>query len=754
MCFHQPRIPKHRILEDRSRSSMFRRSSTRLHLARWVAFMAFVFILLIVAAEVTRADPAPSEGRNNDEPQSGQLLIRSDTEATNKKRQHAIHLSSDVVFNVNGMVITTRLSQTFKNPSDQWVEGIYLFPLPDTAAISRLEMKIGERIIVGEIKEKQQAKRQYQQAKAAGKKAALVEQERPNLFTQHVANIGPNQQVTITLEYQDTVQYSGGRFSFQFPMTLTSRYIPGQALAPNTEMNSEADNESVEQTTQLILDNTRPWGWSAPTDSVADAQRISPPQISSSTVGKSHRITLRVQLNAGLPLQTISSPYHDLVIEKHNQLHAITTSDASVAMDRDFVLQWRPVAEQAPSAAAFIETLTSTEQTPHDYALLMLLPPTQPSTSKLPRDVIYIIDTSGSMGGESIVQAKQSLQLALQRLSESDHFNVIEFNSNHRLLFSQSQIANAHNRRQAQAFVGQLKANGGTNMAPALQAALQSPASPSHLRQVVFITDGSVGNEAQLFSIIHRQLDNARLFTVGIGSAPNSFFMRRAAQFGRGTFTHIGSQAVVAEKMSELFNKLESPVLRNLTLDWPGALKADVWPKQLPDLYQGEPLLIKVRFDSPLSPTPQTLRVSGDTGAAPWQRELSISSAGQTLDNSPTGIAKLWAREKIRSLLDDKIRGRDEATVRTDVLAVALEHQLMSPYTSFVAIDNTPSRPVDQAVSAQLVPNLTPQGHKTVAYPKTATHAPLNLALGLLALILAALLHVTQRAQRRSGLHA
>lgn len=751
MCFQPPRIPKHRLLNERDYSNpLFQRKRQSSPLIRWGLLIVAIFATFVFVAESTRAatetTAEPSSSAAPYDSKAGQLFIRAD----NGHSQPALHLDSKVAFVVSGMVLHTTFSQTFRNPStDQWAEGIYVFPMPEKAALSHMEMRIGERRIIGQIKEKFAAKKQYQKAKAAGQRVALVEQERPNLFTQNVANIGPGEEVTITLEYQDSVAFDAGRFSFRFPMTITPRFMPAESpmlsgsLLPKHTSESGLNEAQIQTAAQMVLDNSRPWGWSAPTALVPDAHRISPPQLDSSAqrVTQSHQIQLSVTLDAGLPLQNISSPYHDLIIEKQQQRHFISTRNVKIPMDRDFLLQWQPVAQQVPSAAAFTETLTQAvnhvddqqSQESENYALLMLLPPQQKAPQQLAREVIYIIDTSGSMGGSSIRQAKQSLTLALQRLDHADRFNVVEFNSIHNSLFSSSQTVTAQSRQQALRFVGGLSAGGGTNMAPALDTALSAPATETHLRQIVFITDGSVGNEAQLFELIHQKLGQSRLFTVAIGSAPNSFFMRKSAQFGRGTFTHIGDEKEVSEKMSLLFSKLESPVLRNLSIAWPDGISAEVWPQQLPDLYRGEPLLIKAKLSN--LDHSQTVTIKGDLGGNTWQQQLTLNSQHSTSTNHP-GISKLWAREKISALLDEKTRGKSESDIKPQVLSIALQHQLMSPYTSFIAEDKTPARPIKQDITSKLVPNLTPHGQKTLVYPSTATNAPVNFTLGLIALLL------------------
>ncbi len=236
------------------------------------------------------------------------------------------------------------------------------------------------------------------------------------------------------------------------------------------------------------------------------------------------------------------------------------TLDGPVPADRDFELHWTPDVGRAPGAAVFVE--------PKDgktYALVMLVPNApDASLPRMPREATYIIDTSGSMAGTSIVQAKAALLYALDRLAPGDRFNVIEFNSRARPLFDVPMPVDPATLGRARSFVSGLKADGGTEMREALTLALRAPKVEGFVRQIVFLTDGAVGNENELFALIRERLDDRRLFTVGIGSAPNSHFMTKAAQFGRGTFTYIGDTREVQEKMAALFRKLESPVLTDV----------------------------------------------------------------------------------------------------------------------------------------------------------------------------------------------
>ncbi|UTA49087.1 marine proteobacterial sortase target protein [Simiduia sp. 21SJ11W-1] len=767
MCFTPRKIPKHLILEQPQKPSVWTR--------HWLLIVATstLFLLGLALADASQAalgsdsEPRPTTGAFNPEhSQSGTLAFK-----VGQQYRQATHLESEALVEINGLVARMQLTQHFKNTTDQWQEAVYSFPLAETAAVNRMEMHIGERRVVARIRERQQARKIYQQAKAAGKSAALTEQQRPNLFTQNIANIGPGETVSIELHITQPVEYRDGLFHWRLPMTLTPRYIPGAPLraAAIGEANQENPQAPAAGVAALGLNNTEldftNFGWALPTQAVPDAPLISPKYHPAATAN-TNPMRLRIALTAGLPLARIDASYHDINLVKQGPTHHVSTRTAQVPMDRDFELTWQPVAHAQPEAALFSETLYGER-----YGLLLVLPnDLQPQAAELARDITFIIDTSGSMDGPSIVQAKASLQLALSRLGPQDTFNIIEFNSQFSQLFRTPQAASTYNLGLANAFVSRLSASGGTEMAPALAAALAQPKTEAGLRQVVFITDGSVGNEQQLFSLIHQKLGTTRLFTVGIGAAPNSYFMRKAAQFGRGSFTHIGSTAEVAEKMNALFTKLESAHLTQLAITLPDGVSAEIWPERIPDVYANEPLLLAMKFSGAnlehlaLKPVHETqLHIEGITSAGPWSRTLSMANvfakgqAQQTPETkSPKGIATLWARAKIEALLDEKTRGIAPSEVRDKVLPIALQHELISPYTSLVAVDETPRRAQDQPLASNAVTNLLPRGQQapSLMYPRTATGAPVWLAAAFMALALSLLLHLLQPSSARARAQA
>ena len=648
----------------------------------------------------------------------GTLMFRTDQAG---RYTPAPVLKTDVQIAVTGTIARATVRQEFTNPSRKkgdWLEGVYVFPLPETAAVDHLRMKIGERIIEGRIKERAEAKTVYDQAKREGKRTGLVEQERPNLFTTSVANIGPGEHVTIELEYQDTVRYENEEFQLRFPMAVGPRYIPGVPVIVEEQ-------------------GPRGSGTSPDTDRVPDASRITPP-IHPPEDGAINPLSLSLSLNPGFPLAKVESPFHPIItIQDQGGGYQIGLREDAVPADRDFQLIWHPAPRTEPMATVFTE-----QKDGATYALLMLVPPTQhhEKAARVPRDITFIIDRSGSMAGASIEQAKGSLAAALARLTTQDRFNIIQFNHTVRSLFSIPQPVTTTAMQQAIRYTEQLTADGGTEILPALRQALKSPQDSARLQQIILITDGQVGNEEELFELLHQRVGSRRLFTIGIGSTPNSHLMRKAAETGRGTFTYIGNVNEVKDKLDGLFKKLEHPVLNDITIDAAGWSGLEQFPATITDLYEGEPIVLTLKADS--LPSQSVLR--GQIGRAAWSLPISFN-------NAPThgGLSVYWARQKIAALMDETYKGGAQEAIRKAVLDVALTHHLVSQYTSLVAVDVTPARPTDSPVTERdQTSNLArAQGLTALAsLPRTATGAQLQILLGAAALMLAGLLWQFRRA--------
>jgi len=631
-------------------------------------------------------------------------------------------LDTRVDVHVSGLVARVAVAQRFRNPGTEWAEGVYVFPLPADAAVDRFALRVGERVIEGEVHEREAARQAYEKARSAGQRAALVEQERPNIFRASVANIPPQGEVEIRIEYQHLLSYDAGEVGLRVPLVVAPRYSPGRPVAA------------------AVAAARRALGWAPDTDQVADASRITPPVVDAGD-GVLNPVSIEVELDPGFPLEALDSASHELALAPAGA-HRVRIRPAAgvVAADRDFLLRWRALPGAAPTASVFHESVAG-----EDYVLVMLMPPRSslPARERPPREVIFVIDTSGSMHGASIAQARAALRMALERLSPNDRFNLIRFSDHASELFAEARWATPLNVAQAVGWVAGLEAEGGTEMASALEMALQ-PGEPGYLRQVVFLTDGAVGNEDALLRLIEARLGANRLFTIGIGSAPNGHFMRTSAEWGRGEYLFIASTGQVAERMDALLRKLESPALTDIGVDWPPAARAEAWPQNIPDLYAGEPVLVTAR----LAQLPERLSIHGGRGADAWNADVEVAAAAE---RSP-GIARVWARRKIDALMDRTRREGETPALRSEIVDIAVAHRLLTRFTAMVAVDRTPVRPAGAPLRSAAVPTELPHGssmaHVFGALPRTETGAAAYLLRGGLLLCLLALLCVPAALRR------
>ena len=638
---------------------------------RQVPLRLALLLLLLLSCPAGSAELGA--GRVPAELGHGGLLLRAGGQL-----REAPNLSTHVEIEVVGLIARTRVTQRFQNPTKEWLEGVYVFPLPERSTVDSLRMLIGERIIEGRVEERARAQALYTQAKSEGRKASLLEQERSNIFTTSLANLGPGEAVEVVLTYQEDVRTDRGRFSLRFPMVVAPRFVPGERLVHG-------------------FDGT---GWARNTDVVPDAARITPPVADPQSTTQ-RPVTITAEISAGFPLRELDSPTHPVSVRaRRGNRYEVRLEEGAVAANADFVLQWEPAVGSAPSAALFREQWRGEQ-----YILLMVLP--QPDAAardaRVSRETIFVIDTSGSMGGASIGQARDAVGFALGTLQAEDAFNVIEFNSGFRSLFANSRAATSEAIARARSWVMDLDADGGTNMGPALEAALAPGPETRAVRQVIFVTDGAVSDERALFGVIERELGRSRLYTVGIGSAPNSHFMSKAAEFGRGTFTYISRPEEVAEQMNGLFEKIDHPVLHDLTIDW-RTQGVEAWPSRIPDLYIGEPLVVAARLPNAATDGPGPL-LRGRRGTQEIHFELPLIGGADH-----QGVAKLWARRKVAALMDSLQEGASVDAVASEVAGIGVRHQLVTRWSSLVAIDVTPTAPAGVTPDRRAVPSLLPKG--------------------------------------------
>ncbi|BAV64839.1 marine proteobacterial sortase target protein [Sphingobium cloacae] len=635
-----------------------RRSRSRLALG--LSLLLGLVALIFLTSRLTAAEPAADP----DAIGSGTLMLQGKGVAT---AMPAMRLGTDMDVTVSGQTARVRVTQAFRNSGNQWMEATYLYPLPEEGAVDSLKMVVGQRVIIGHIKRREEARAIYEKAREEGKKAGLVESERPNLFRNSVANVGPGETVLISIEYQAPVRQLSGEFALRLPLVAGPRYTPQQTPA-------------------------------------ADAQAVTA-RLAHPTLGKDlNPVSITVRLTPGFKPANLISPWHRIAVEQDGeQNRTIRLADGEVPADRDFELRWRS-ASADPTIGLFRQTLNG-----EDYLMAAITPPMQErKRAAPPREMVFVIDNSGSMGGQSMDAAKDSLLYALGTLRPQDRFNIIRFDDTMTRLFDDSVPATAEQIALARRFTEGLEANGGTEMLPALQSALidSRPADMQGVRQIVFLTDGDISNEKEMMAAIAAKAGRSRIFMVGIGSAPNQYLMRRMAEAGRGTFTNVGTGEEVAAKMTALLDRLASPAVRDLKVSVEGA-SLDLTPRKLPDLYAGEPLVLLGREKLIGGNAPGgKLTVTGMIGDKPWSQTLDLRDAAE----SPA-VAKLWANRRIADA--EAARWADEtddATADETIAQLGLAYSIVTSQTSLVAVDETPARPEGASLTREELPLLLPAG--------------------------------------------
>jgi len=458
----------------------------------------------------------------------------------------------------------------------------------------------------------------------------------------------------------------GGDHALRLPLVVGPRYVPPHTL----------DGEAV----------------------IADARAVTAPLADPRQAGPLNPVTIEIHLQPGFPIANLASPYHPIVAEPEaDGGRLIRLAAGEVPADRDFELRWRSAAADA-TVGLFRERVGG-----QDHLLAMLTPPVDDRRRPVPpREMIFVIDNSGSMAGESMEQARASLLHALRTLNPADRFNVIRFDDSMTQLFDAPVAANAEQVALALRFAESLEADGGTEMLPALRAALVDPTpSDGRVRQLIFMTDGAISNEAEMLEALGASRGRSRVFMIGIGSAPNNLLMSRMAEVGRGSYVRIGEAAEVNARMTDLLDRLTRPAVTDLQVRIDGSA-AEITPRELPDLYAGEPLVVLARGAS----LGGTLEVSGRIGGQAWRHSVPLSEAVEG-----SGVAKTWARRRIAEIEVADTLGTIEEGAATDAIAgLGLDYALVSRETSLVAVDRTPARPRGARLTEEELPLNLPHG--------------------------------------------
>jgi Ca-activated chloride channel family protein len=563
---------------------------------------------------------------------------------------------TDVKAEISGALGRVTVTQEFQNPFQVKIEAVYTFPLPPDAAVDDMTMLIGDRTIRAKIKRREEARAIYDAARKSGHVAGLLDQERPNIFTQSVANILPSVKVTIAISYVETLPYDSGQYRFVFPMVVGPRYIPGRATG------------------------SQGGGWAPDTDQVPDGSRITP-NVTPEGSRAGHDVSIEVKLDAGMTIDTLESPTHDMSIDRPGPRQAVVRlKDKAVIPNKDFILKYAVAGRGIGDAVL----------THHDerggFFTLLLQPPERAAVSEiLPKELIFVLDTSGSMSGFPIEKAKETMWMALDGLNPQDTFNLITFSGYTQILFPQPVPVTPENLREARAFLQSRYGSGGTEMMKAIRAALEGGESRGRVRVVCFMTDGEVGDDLEILAEVQKH-SNARVFAFGIGSSVNHFLLDNMARYGRGEVEYVGLTDDGTAAARRFHERVRNPLLTDVSIDWGGLPVTDIYPKRIPDLFSAKPVMISGRYTAPGQ---GTLRLRAKMAGHDFAREVRVDLPAAA--SSHDVLATLWARRRVDDLMGQDLAGAQRGAMRKElqeqIVQLGLDYRLMTQFTSMVAVE-------------------------------------------------------------------
>ncbi len=559
---------------------------------------------------------------------------------------------------VVGTVAETDVTQTFHNPyTDKPLEAIYVFPLADDAAVDDYWIHLDERHIHGVIKKREEARKLYEQAKQAGQSAALLDQERPNIFTQSVANIPPGGSIEVEMHVVQPLHQENGRYELSLPTVVGPRFIPGNPVS--------------HKGTGRVPD----------TDQVPDASKITPPVLTNRV--SCAELKVAVGIEGGLPVTGLKSQYHRVLTGPYgDQTHVELARDGELP-NRDFVLSWS-LAGDKPRASLMAQRDTDGEG---GYFTLTIQPPhTPPGDKERPRELIFVVDNSGSMGGTPIETAKKAILKSLANLGPNDSFQVMRFSETASGMGPTLLANTSDNQRRAREYVASMSGMGGTQMIEGIKASLGYPQTRRDaMRVVLFLTDGYIGNEVDIFKEIEKTIGETRLFSLGVGGSVNRYLLEGMARTGRGAVTYMGPGEKPDKVVNRFYERIAHPVLTDIKLDWGSMAVSEVLPGKIPDLFSGQPVVVYGRYSGNPS---GTVKLQGTLGDQAFELPVKVNFADA---NDSEGLASMWARTKVDDLEGYPFVRRDDPDSREKskqaVTNLALEYSIMTQYTSFVAVD-------------------------------------------------------------------
>jgi Ca-activated chloride channel family protein len=619
---------------------------------------------------------------------------------------------------ISGFVARISVTQEFENVLSNAVEAIYVFPLPQDSAVDGMTMRIGDREIRAVIHEREEARKIYEAARTAGHTAALLDQERPNIFTQSVANIPPNSRVEVTLSVIEVLKYEAGTYEFAFPLVVGPRYIPGAPTGQTQPVdNNGAGVRDVSFGSRTAGSETandpQARGTMADTDQVQDASRISPPVagVHTDDAHAGHDVSMEISLAAGVPIADVDSSSHKILADRTGaDAFHVQLADDAVLPNKDFILRYK-VAGQGVSDAI----LTHADRSGGYFAFILQPPERVPDGATVPREVIFVLDTSGSMWGFPLDVAKKTIRRALDNLRPEETFNLITFSGDTRILFPEAVSPTKANLSAAKKVLDGAYGSGGTEMMKAIRAALGDDADAGRpkgslqpVRVVCFMTDGYVGNDAEIVAEVQKHPD-ARVFSFGIGTAVNRFLLSKMADEGRGEVEFVTNPGEAEAAADRFYERVHSPVLTNVSLEWNGVPVSELYPARVPDLFSAKPIILTGRY---AKPGKGSLTIRGTQAGGQFSRTVQVDFPAEGPGNAV--LEKIWARRKVDDYMSQDWMGiqQGQSKHKAEIIKVGLEHSLATQYTSFVAVETRTvvkdGKPVRIEVPVELPEHVSP----------------------------------------------
>ncbi len=598
---------------------------------------------------------------------------------------------TDVKAEISGFLTRVTVTQTFQNPFAEKIEAVYTFPLPNDAGVDDMTIQIGERFIKSRIMERQKAQATYEAAKQEGKTAALLEQQRPNIFMQAVANIPPNAEIKVIISYVETLKYADGAYEFAFPMTVGERYIP--LAAAETPFSSSETG-------------------------VTDAAKISP----SRTDLPAHRVSLEVNLDAGVSIESLASNTHEIEPQQFSASRFfVKLKNEGEIPNRDFVLRYKTAGEKIEDAV-----LTHKAEKGGFFTMILQPPDKVFPADTTPKEIVFVLDTSGSMDGFPIEKAKEAMMLSLAGLNPQDTFNLITFAGDTQILFDAPVPATPENLKKAKEFLTSRKSGGGTEMMKAIRAALAPSTAQNHVRVVCFMTDGFVGNDFEVINEV-KKYPNARVFSFGVGNSVNRFLLDELARAGRGEVEYVNLNDDGSAAARRFYERVRNPLLTDISIDWNGLPVAEILPVRIPDLFDAKPVVIAGRY---AKGTSGKIILHGKMQGQAIQREIAVSFPETNAGNNV--LATLWARRKASDLMAQDLPGLQTGNFKDElkqaITNLGLEFRLLTQFTSFVAVDEqtitengVPKRVDVPIINTQTISNLPVNGRTLTNYAMLST---------------------------------